>query len=61
VITILALKRFGTDESGPAAAEYAVMLALMLVAVLAVVGAVGGTSSKIWSSNTKSITDRLGG
>lgn len=50
----LSVKRFLTSEDGPTAVEYAVMLALILVACITIVTTLGqsisGTFSKVNSS-----------
>jgi pilus assembly protein Flp/PilA len=40
---------FLKDESGPTAVEYAVMLALILVVILAAVSNIGGTTSDMFN------------
>jgi pilus assembly protein Flp/PilA len=44
-----AVHRFLTDESGPTAVEYAVMLALILVACITIVTTLGTTVSGTFS------------
>jgi len=44
------IRRFLTSEDGPTAVEYAVMLALIIVAVVAIVGALGQSISGTFSS-----------
>lgn len=39
------------DESGATAVEYAVMLALILMTLIAAVKSVGNSTSGIWASN----------
>jgi len=43
------LRRFLTDEDGPTAVEYAVMLALIMVACIAIVTTLGTSSSRTFS------------
>jgi pilus assembly protein Flp/PilA len=43
------LKRFLTDESGSTAVEYAVMLALLLMACIAAISVFGQGSGGMWS------------
>ena len=43
------LRRFLADEDGPTAVEYAVMLALILVACITIVTALGTSSSRTFS------------
>jgi len=52
--------RFGRDESGPTAVEYAVLLALILVAIISTINALGNTSSGIWANDTNQITTAIG-
>ncbi|MBV8554881.1 MAG: Flp family type IVb pilin [Planctomycetaceae bacterium] len=48
------VRNFLTSEDGPTAVEYAVMLALIIVACLTVVGTLGGNiSTTIGSVNAK--------
>ena len=53
--------RFGRDESGPTAVEYAVMLALILVVVITAINALGDTSSGYWANDATQITTALAG
>ena len=47
-------QRFLQDDSGPTAVEYAVMLALILVVIIAGVNAVGGGNNGWWArTNTE--------
>ena len=55
---ILKLSR---DETAATAVEYAVMLALVLVAIISTVNAVGNTSSGLWASDTNQISTAIGG
>jgi pilus assembly protein Flp/PilA len=41
---------FLKEESGPTAVEYAVMLALIIIAVFAAVSAIGGTTSDMYNN-----------
>lgn len=43
---------FLQEESGPTAVEYAVMLALILVVILAAVANIGGTTSDMYNNLT---------
>ena len=43
------LRRLLTEEDGPTAVEYAVMLALILVACISIVTSLGNSSSKTFS------------
>jgi pilus assembly protein Flp/PilA len=42
--------KFITDESAATAVEYAVMLAMIILAVLAAIGTVGTQTGGMWSS-----------
>lgn len=54
------LLRLIRDESAATAVEYAIMLALVLVAVISTINAVGSTSSGLWASDTNQITTAIG-
>jgi pilus assembly protein Flp/PilA len=43
------LRRFLADEDGPTAVEYAVMLALIMVACISIVTTLGTSSSRAFS------------
>ena len=43
------LRRFLTEEGGPTAVEYAVMLALILVACISIVTTLGTSTSRTFS------------
>ena len=51
--------RFLRDESGPTAVEYAVMLAMIIVAVMGAIGVVGHETGGMWS-NVKGELDTHG-
>jgi pilus assembly protein Flp/PilA len=51
--------RFLSDESGPTAVEYAVMLALVLVAVISAINAVGNSTSAMWQNDANRINDAV--
>lgn len=51
--------KFLQDESGPTAVEYAVMLALVLVAVMTAITSVGNTTLSIWTNNSEKITTAI--
>jgi pilus assembly protein Flp/PilA len=44
------------DEDGPTAVEYAVMLALVLMAVIGAINSVGNSTSGMWQDNADKIT-----
>jgi pilus assembly protein Flp/PilA len=47
--------RFGEDEDGGALIEYTVLLAILLVAVIAIIAAVGGWINNKWSTLNASL------
>jgi len=49
------LLRFYRDEQAATAVEYAVLLALILVAVISAINAVGSSSSGIWANDADKI------
>ncbi|QEH37635.1 Flp/Fap pilin component [Aquisphaera giovannonii] len=55
------LGRLRREEAGATAVEYAVLLALILVAVMTAINALGSTSSGIWANDTTNITSSIGG
>jgi pilus assembly protein Flp/PilA len=55
------LLRFLQEEDAVTAAEYAVLLGLILVAVIIAIDAVGSTSSGIWGNDANNISSALGG
>jgi len=56
--TILRLLR---EEEAVTAVEYAILLALIVVAVMTAIDAVGNTSSGIWADDTNRITSAIAG
>ena len=48
------------DESGPTAVEYAVMLAMILIAVIASIGSVGVGTGGLWSNNSTQLNNMMG-
>jgi pilus assembly protein Flp/PilA len=44
------INQLKSDENGAALIEYTVLLGILLVAVIAVIGGVGGWVSKEWAS-----------
>jgi pilus assembly protein Flp/PilA len=56
------LSRLLREEDGPTAVEYAVLLALILVAIMMGIGAVGSQTGGMWSNNHTQLTNAgLGG
>jgi pilus assembly protein Flp/PilA len=53
--------RLAREEEGVTAVEYAVLLALILVAVITAIQAVGSTTSGIWANDSSKIVTALGG
>lgn len=51
------LRRLIGDEDGPTAAEYAVMLAFIAGAIIAIVSSLGGTTASWWQNNADSIIE----
>ena len=45
------IRRFLLEEDGPTATEYAVMLALILIAIMAGIGALGSQTGGMWGKN----------
>ena len=45
------LRSFLTDDSGPTAVEYAVMLAAILLAVVGTVATIGSQNGGMWDDN----------
>ncbi len=53
------VRSFLNDESGPTAVEYAVMLALVLMAVISAINAVGNSTSAMWQSDADQISSAV--
>ena len=53
--------KFLCDESAATAVEYAVMLAMILIACLAAIGSLGVLSRDMWNTNANTINAVLGG
>jgi pilus assembly protein Flp/PilA len=49
------LHQFLTEEDGPTAVEYAVMMALIIVVCLVAIGSVGSNASSLWGSNESNL------
>jgi pilus assembly protein Flp/PilA len=54
------VRRFLADQDGATATEYAVMLALILLAVIAVIGSFGSSTSGIWANDVNQIATATG-
>ena len=52
---IRAMKKFWADESGQDVAEYAVMLAVILVIVIGTVRLIGGNANNVFSQVSSSL------
>ncbi len=50
------LLRLYRDDQAATAVEYAVLLALILIAIIAAINAVGNTTSGIWANDVNKIT-----
>lgn len=55
------VRTFSTDDDGATAAEYAVMLVLVICAVIASVTAVGNSTAEGWSRNVSKVVTACGG
>jgi pilus assembly protein Flp/PilA len=53
---IRATLRFWHDEDGATTVEYAVMLALILVAIMGAIGSVGGQTGGMWGTIDTDLT-----
>jgi Flp pilus assembly pilin Flp len=51
----LTLKRRAAADDGATAAEYAILLALIVAAVITAIQAVGDTSSGVWGNDVEKI------
>ena len=51
--------RFITNEDGPTAVEYAVLLALILMMCVGAITMVGGESGSFWSNNQSELEQAL--
>jgi len=49
------IKRLKTDEDGASLIEYTVLLGILLIAVIAIIGAVGGWINAQWSALNNAI------
>jgi len=55
------INRFLAEEDGPTAVEYAVMLALIIIACIAAVLTVGQSTSESYTKSANSIDKAMGG
>ena len=55
------LREFLQQEEAATAVEYAVMLAMILLAVIGAIGMVGGETSSMWGGIDTDITAAFGG
>lgn len=53
-------RKVAQDESGATAVEYAVMLALILLALIASIATVGQGTGGVWSNNASQIDGAIG-
>ncbi|MFO0951384.1 MAG: Flp family type IVb pilin [Isosphaeraceae bacterium] len=57
----IVLRKWCADEEGATASEYAFMLVLIIVAVIASVSAVGNSTANGWSNNVSKVTSACNG
>jgi pilus assembly protein Flp/PilA len=60
-MTFSRLRGFLVSEDGPTAVEYAVLLALILIAIFSIVLTLGTTNSTNWSNNATKIRNATTG
>jgi pilus assembly protein Flp/PilA len=53
------LSRIAADESGATAVEYGVMLAMLILAAIAGIDALGGASNAFWQGNLDAISEAI--
>ena len=58
---LIRLRRLIESEEAATAAEYAVLLALILLVVISAVTSVGNSTSGLWQNDVNRITDAAGG
>ncbi|MGC4001921.1 MAG: Flp family type IVb pilin [Pirellulales bacterium] len=51
------IKKFLRDDDGTTSVEYAVMLAMILIAVIAAIGTVGTQTGGMWGKNQSQLQD----
>ena len=51
------LRALRDDASGATGVEYAVLLALILMAVISAIGVVGGQTGMLWSDTNQNLTN----
>jgi len=54
------IAKFLKEEDGPTAVEYAVMLALIMLACIGSVGLVGSGANNLWGGNLRQILTSFG-
>ncbi len=52
---------FLNDEAGPTTVEYAMMLALILLAIFGAIHSVGNSTAELWSIDATRISNALSG
>jgi Flp pilus assembly pilin Flp len=57
--TLQLIKRFLADQSGPTSAEYAMLLAFILMLLYAAVTSVGNSTSGLWNHDVGQIAGAL--
>jgi Flp pilus assembly pilin Flp len=50
-------RRFTTDESGPTATEYAILLALIILGSIGIIGSIGGKFAVLYSIITGALPE----
>lgn len=53
--TLPGILEFLTNEDGPTAVEYGILLALIVVVLMSAITAVGNSTSGIWASDVQNI------
>lgn len=60
IAMLMTLQRFFKDDEAATAVEYAVLLALILVAIITAIDAVGSTSTNYWTNDAQQIETAIG-
>lgn len=55
------IRRFSSDTRGATAIEYGLILALIAMAIIAVLQALGGSTEGMWNDNQQKITAAMNG
>ena len=59
--TVRCIQRFLADEEGATVAEYAVLLALILLAIVTMVSEFGGSTATWWHHDADTISSAMNG